>query len=100
MSAIAIDYLNLLAHEVGKRPVISLFSSIVLSGLFLLYLDFLKTYVKRPSHFLPKSFLSHFQKTNFDAPLVELRPGETYRDVLKRGSSLVSIQRRGNGTID
>jgi hypothetical protein len=86
--------LQFLAHELAKRPVTSLLSSLLLGGLVLLYLDFVKTYIKRPSHFLPKSFRNHFKASKFDAPLVELKPGETYRDVLKRGSALVRIGRR------
>lgn len=91
MSVIVLDTLNHIAHEAAKRPVITLLSSIVLGGIFLLYRDFLKTYVKRPSHFVPKSFLSHFRTTKFDAPLVEMKPGETHRDVLQRGSALVGL---------
>lgn len=86
-----LDTVNDLAHEAAKRPVFTLLSSILLGGIFLLYRDFLKTYVKRPSHFLPKHFFSHFKTPKFDAPLVEMKPGETHREVLQRGSALVGF---------
>lgn len=101
MTIIVLDTLRYLGHEAAKRPIILLLSSFLLGGIYYIYLDFLKTYVRRPSHFVRKSLLSRFKTTKFDAPLIELRPGETYREVLARGSALVSLDRSWNeNTID
>lgn len=93
MNIVVLDTLHFFGRESARLSVILLFSSFLLGGVYYVYLDFLKTYVRRPSHFVRKSLLSRFKTAKFDAPLVELRPGETYRDVLARGSALVGLDR-------
>ncbi|KAH8703478.1 cytochrome P450 [Talaromyces proteolyticus] len=87
MAVILIDAFHYLGHEAAKRPIFLLISSVLLGGLYFIYLDFLKTWLKRPSHFSQRSLLARFTTPKFDAPLVELKPGETYREVLARGSA-------------
>lgn len=85
----AILLLNHLSPDIPDKEILLLLTSFIFGTLLLIYRDFTKTYVKRPSHFVPRSFLTHFRSANFDAPLIELRPEETYREALQRGSALV-----------
>ena len=91
MNIVVLDALHFLGRETARKSIVLLLSSFLLGGVYYVYLDFLKTYVRRPSHFVRRSLPSRFKSAKFDAPLVELRPGETYREVLARGSALVSL---------
>ena len=93
MSIFILDALHFSGRGTARQSILLLLSSFLLGGAYYLYLDFLKTYVKRPSHFVRRSLPSLFKTAKFDAPLVELRPRETYREVLARGSALVSLDR-------
>ncbi|PLB36094.1 cytochrome P450 [Aspergillus candidus] len=75
-------------HETAKDPISVILSTLSLALIYFIYHDFSQTYIKRPSHFIRKKLSEYFSKPKFDAPLVELRPGETYREVLARGSAM------------
>lgn len=82
-----------LAREAAKQPVQVILSALSLALIYFVYHDFTQTCLRRPSHFVRRRSLELFGKRKFNAPLVQLRPGETYREVLARGSASVSRRR-------
>lgn len=80
-------------HEAAKQPLHIILPTLCFTLIWFLYCDFASTYLKRPSHFVRKRLLDFLFKPKFDAPLVELRPGETYREVLARDSAMVGTSK-------
>jgi hypothetical protein len=90
MTLLQSHYIQFCAEEAAKRPFELALSSVFLVFLYFICQDFSRTFLRRPSHFVRQSPLELIRRKKFDAPLVELRPGETYKEVLARGSQLVS----------
>jgi hypothetical protein len=90
MSLIVLNGLGNLGTEVSKRPFFAGAVLFVCGFAYYIFTDFLKTYVRRPSHFVHRSvFGGLFGRKKFNAPLIARKPGESYREVLARGSALV-----------
>jgi hypothetical protein len=94
MTLLHLHDLKLYAEEVGSRPAVMIWCtvlSIVGAFLYAAWQDFAQTFLKKPKHFVQETALDLLRKPSVQAPLVELAEGEDYRQLLARGSKMASF---------
>lgn len=81
--------------EAAEKPVQAVcftLSSLLVSLLYICFLDFAQSYFVSPKDFPKRGCGQTFFKPKVDAPLVEAKPGsEDMEEVLKQGSEQVSL---------